>query len=371
MIKILHCIPSMGGGGAERQLCYMANQMSQTGLDVHVAYFQDGPNIQRLNLSRANVHRLACLNNYDPMIIYRLVKLIREIHPDIVQTWIPQIDILAGISSILTKAPFIISERASSLAYGNSWKDKLRIAIGKRADAIIANSNQGMDYWFDIIDKPMTTVIRNGIPFDEILHAPKLVLPSMQIDATNEVILFAGRYDQQKNLFNLLAALNQVLKTRDKAVAILFGNGPQKESLINLKDKYEVRDRIKILDYTRELWNWLKVADVFVSVSYFEGNPNTVLEAIASRCPVVISDIPEHREILNEDSSYFVPVSDTSAIAASIARVLDRPDEAKRKIENAFISVQDWSIESVAEKYTYFYNMLLNTKAKRTSKCAA
>ena len=360
MMRILHCIPSMGGGGAERQLCYMVEQMSRDGLDVHVAYFQDGPNVKRLNLSGAKIHHLTCINNYDPTIIYKIIKTTKKIHPQIIQTWIPQIDILAGISSILTKTPFIVSERVSSLAYGKGWKNRLRNAIGRRADAIIANSKEGINYWADKVKKPVLKIIANGIPFDEIINAKKISLPLMQIDESNEIIIFAGRYDKQKNLFNLLTALYQVLNERNKAVAIFFGDGPQKESLIDYKKKYEVRDRIKICDYSDKLWNWFKAADVFVSVSDFEGNQNTVLEAIASKCPVVISDIPEHKEILEEDSSYFVPVSDTKAIAKGIVKALSDPDEAQRKAQNAYNKIKDRSIESVANEYIRFYHTLLN-----------
>jgi len=93
------------------------------------------------------------------------------------------------------------------------------------------------------------------------------------------------------------------------------------DSQFNLKYKYEVRDRIKIVNYINKLWNWLKVANVFVSVSNYEGNPNTVFEAVASKCPAAISDIPEHREILDKNFSYFVPVSDTKAIAGGILKL--------------------------------------------------
>lgn len=362
-LKILHFIPSMGGGGAERQLCYIAEKMPLKGIDVHVAYFNEGPNSKRLYNSDAVVHKLSCRSNYDPMIIYNIVKTIRNINPHIIQTWIPQTDILAGLSSILTKTPLILSERNSSLAYKGGWKDNLRIVFGKRADAIIANSKEGINYWVEKVKRPVLKVIPNGIPFDEILQTPKISLSSMQIDESNEIIIFAGSYyDRQKNLFNLLKALQIVLHERCKAVAFFFGDGPQKKALINVKDKYEVRDRIKIMDYTGELWNWFKVANVFVSVSNYEGNPNTVLEAVASKCPVVISDIPEHREILDEDSSYFVPVSDIKAIKNGILKALSEPDEAKRKAENAYNKIKTWSTEAVADKYIEFYHKLLNQK---------
>lgn len=353
----------MGGGGAERQLCYLAEQMPLKGINFHVAYFKEGPNSKRLNNSGAVVHKLSCLNNYDPMIIYKVVKIIRSINPHIIQTWIPQIDILAGFSSVFLKFPLILSERNSSLAYSGGWKNRLRIAVGRRADAIIANSVEGINYWTDKVKRSLLTVIPNGIPFDEIFQTPKASLSSIQIDESNEIIIFAGSYyDRQKNLFNLLKALKIVLHVRHKAVAIFFGDGPQKEDIINIKEKYEVRDRIKIMDYTSELWSWFKVSNVFVSISNYEGKPNTVLEAVATKCPVVISDIPEHREILDEDSSCFVPVSDTKAIAYGIIKALSDPDEAQRKAENAYNKVKTWSTETVADKYIEFYYKLLNQK---------
>ena len=353
----------MGGGGAERQLCYLAEQMPLKGIDFHVAYFNEGPNSKRLYNSDAVVHKLSCRSNYDPMIIYKIAKITRKINPHIIQTWIPQIDILASLSSVFLKFPLILSERNSSLAYSGGWKDRLRISAGKRADAIIANSKEGINYWTDKVKRSLLTVIPNGIPFDEILQTPKASLSSMQIDESNEIIIFPGSYyDRQKNLFNLLKALQIVLHERHKAVAVFFGDGPQKEDIINIKEKYEVRDRIKIMDYTSELWSWFKVSNVFVSVSNYEGNPNTVLEAVASKCPAVISDIPEHREILDENSSYFVPVSDTKAIADGIIKALSDPDEAQRKAENAYNKIKTWSTETVADKYIEFYQKLLNQK---------
>ncbi len=358
-MRILHCIPSMGGGGAERQLCYISEQMSLLDHEIHIAYFQEGVNTKRLNIPKDRIHRLSCINNYDPMIIYKIVKIIREIKPHIVQTWMPQLDILAGIASILTSTPFILSERNSALSYSNNWKNRLRVGIGKRANAIIANSKKGINYWTNKVTKSKLKVIRNGIPFDEIALTPKALLQLMQIDESNEIILFAGRYDKQKNLCNLLDALRHVIEEREKTIAILFGEGPQKQSLIDLKEQYKVGDRIKILDYTTEFWNWLKVANLFISVSNFEGTPNTVLEAAASKCPLVVSDIPEHREFLDDNSSYFVPGADVIAISKGIIQALSNPVEANRRSVNAYNKIKDWSTKFVAKEYIIFYNTLL------------
>ncbi len=54
------------------------------------------------------------------------------------------------------------------------------------------------------------------------------------------------------------------------------------------------------------VWALMKKASVFVSLSAYEGCPNTVMEAMACGCPIIVSDIPEHREILDEQSALFV-----------------------------------------------------------------
>ena len=55
------------------------------------------------------------------------------------------------------------------------------------------------------------------------------------------------------------------------------------------------------------MWPLLKRADFLVSTSLFEGEPNAVLEAMECGCPLVVSDIPAHRELLGEDALYAAP----------------------------------------------------------------
>jgi len=62
----------------------------------------------------------------------------------------------------------------------------------------------------------------------------------------------------------------------------------------------------------------MKTASVSVSVSHVEGMPNAVIEAMAARCPLVVSEIPQHREILDDASARFVPLDDARATADAI-----------------------------------------------------
>lgn len=351
-MRILHCIPTMEGGGAERQLAYLAKGFVNTGWECHVALMKGGNNFDRLAASGAIVHQLTGAGNYDPRILSQLLGIIREVKPDVIQTWILQMDILGGLAAMLMRVPFVTTERVSAMHYKHGWKSSLRLFVGNRAITVIANSEAGRAYWTDNCgaDAPVH-VIRNIVPFEEIQAAPSFTPEPAWLLPEDELILFAGRYDAQKNLLNLASALKEVLSQRPTAVALLFGEGQLKDELIAVQQQSGFGNRLRVSGYTANLWSWLKRANVFVSVSRFEGNPNTVLEAVACRRPVVVSDIAEHREFLDERSAYFVPTSSPNAIADGILKALSHPDEAKRKAVSAHDKISHLSLEAITREY--------------------
>src|SRR3954470_17446255 len=103
----------MGGGGAERQLAYLARPLTDSGWQLHVALRTGGPNLQRLESGGAIVHRLRGARNHDPRLAWQLARVFRRVRPDIVQVWFVQMEVLGGIISELTKTPWVMSERSS------------------------------------------------------------------------------------------------------------------------------------------------------------------------------------------------------------------------------------------------------------------
>jgi glycosyltransferase involved in cell wall biosynthesis len=268
-------------------------------------------------------------------------------------------DVLGGLSAILTGIPFMISERSCSKAYAGNWKDKLRLFVGRRAVAIIANSESGKRYWQSLIPSGRFEVIRNGIPFSEIQRSCRATDEVTEVGAPTEVILWAGRYCPEKNPTMLLKAVRQVLTKRANAVVILFGEGPLKDDLSSMVKQYGLLDRIRIENFTSHLWSWMKRASLFVSTSLFEGSPNAVLEAVAAGCPLVLSDIPEHRELLHDDSAFFVSPTDPTAVAKGVIAALCDPGKAKRNAGVAYEELSKWSVETVADKYLHLYSAIL------------
>ena len=85
-------------------------------------------------------------------------------------------------------------------------------------------------------------------------------------------------------------------------VGILCGEGPQRSELEVMRHKLGLDADVHFTGHlpAASVWALMKKASVFVSLSAYEGCPNTVMEAMACGCPLVLSDIPAHREILDE-----------------------------------------------------------------------
>jgi glycosyltransferase involved in cell wall biosynthesis len=352
-VRILHLIPTFLGGGAERQLALMAGEHARQGVDVGIVYHRAGPNLELLKDAPTTLFPLAMRSNHDPLALWSIFRLIRSWRPDIVQTWLPQMDILGGVAARLAGVPHVLSERASALAYDNSWKLRMRRGLGCRARAVIANSKMGVDYWQTAGAHGQLHVVVNAItPFATgEVSAPRALRPPC--------LLSAGRLTAQKNLFHMVQAMTLALQAKPEPQAYLFGEGPQDAALRQMISQSGMTDRIRLMGYEKNLSPWYRHADVFVSVSDFEGNPNVVLEAASAGCPLVLSDIPEHREAIPADGALFVNGHDPQAIARALLEALTDRVAAARRAQAAKAAVAQLTVARQAAQYLRIYQTLL------------
>ena len=356
---ILHCIPTMEGGGAERQLVYLCRGLVERGWEAHVALLREGPNSRLLRESGAVVHPIRSWSHHDPFNILRICRLIRNIKPGLVHTWFAMMDIIGGAACLITGTPQIISERCSSEAHPGNFKDLLQIFAASGARAVVSNSSGGDEYWRGKYNGRLRRfVIPNALPLQEIERVPPVPNAVIGGHPGQKIVLYVGRFDHQKNLKNLVCALGRVA-VNETVAAFLCGDGPMRPAVERMIHEAGLSGRIFLPGYVMNIWSWMKRADVFVSVSLFEGMPNTVMEAMACGCPAVVSDIPQHREILDDDSAVFVSPSDPMSIAAGINRLLGDTEEAGRKVSCAKKRALQWSIQAMAERYERAYLEIL------------
>jgi glycosyltransferase involved in cell wall biosynthesis len=345
----------MDGGGAERQLTYLAAALRQLGVDTHVALASRGPNWDRLMATGATVHELPARCAHDPLLFARLFTTIGTVDPDLVQVWLRQMDILGGIAALIHRKPFILTERASEPAYPASLKHSMRRRVGGFASAVVANSEEGARYWRGRTGRhARTCVISNAVPVGEIVNTPA----ETTVRTGRKLVLFAGRMEPQKNIDVLLPALLVTLKTVD-CDAIFCGEGSLKRRIVEWIERNGLGARARVLGYTPNLWGLMKRASMLVSPALFEGIPNVVLEAMACRCPLVVSDIPEHREFLDESAACFARPDSPDDLAAAIARVFQDRQSARARADVAFARVERLNPAVIAQQYLDLYQNIL------------
>ena len=353
-LTVLHVIPSLVGGGAERQLVELAAALTVAGVDVHLAYLHGGPNLEAARRSGATLHLLSAASNHDPRVILQLRQLVKQLQPAVVQTWLLHADVFGGLAACWSGVPWLLSERSSAVMYEHGFKFKLRRWVGLRADGVVANSDGGLAYWRASGYRGMGEVIRNIVRAGRADH-----VPAGNRDARSPTVLAVGRLSEEKNYPLLLTALEQVFKARPDAVAIILGEGPERPLLeARIRASALLSGRVSLPGYVSDVARRLAAADAYVSLSRFEGTPNTVVEAVLHGCPLVLSDIPAHREWLSGQEARWVPLDEPLRIAQAITAELADPIGARARVAAARSHLEAWSGERIAAQFTALYQKL-------------
>jgi glycosyltransferase involved in cell wall biosynthesis len=356
-LRVLHLIPTLGSGGAERQVSLLLPRMQGNGVEMTICFHTEGSNLALMQHGDVSLRSLPLRSNHDPRLLADIKRAAGLIKPEIIQTWLPQMDVLGGLVARWMGIPHVLSERSSATMYmAGGWKNKLRVAIGKRAHAIIANSEGGLDYWRAQGARGCLHVVRNALSPPSLEPAP---LAQLGLE-DRRLLAAAGRLSHEKNVPVLVQAMALALAILPKHHAVIFGEGPERNATLALIAATGMSSRIHLGGYSSSLDGWLRAADVFLSASLVEGHPNVVIEAAAAGCPLVLSDIPAHREFAEGGSALFAPAIDATLLAEAVVKSVTNRQEAMVRAEHARALTQPLSVEAAALQHIEIYRYLLN-----------
>jgi glycosyltransferase involved in cell wall biosynthesis len=360
---ILHLIPTLEASGAENQLEYLSTELIRMGWTVHVSYLRPGSNAEPLRQAGTILHPIKHRSAYDLRIPLLIYSTIRAVRPAIVQTWLPMMDIAGGITSRIAGIPWILTERNTPPTRDVSLQFRLRFLLARFANAVVSNSRPADQRWSSKLpNRVLHSTIFNGIPFKRIQPAEAAKLSRFGLSDSKDLILYIGRlWKTQKNISNLLEAMRLTLE-QSNAVALVCGSGPLEAETRQFIERHALSGRMAAPGFVSPPWSLLKRASVFVSLSCYEGMPNTVMEAMASACPLVVSDISAHRELVDSSSALLVPAGDPHAAAQAILATLENPQAARARASNALALAKQWSIEKMATDYQALYEAVVNNR---------
>jgi N,N'-diacetylbacillosaminyl-diphospho-undecaprenol alpha-1,3-N-acetylgalactosaminyltransferase len=315
-----------------------------------------GPFCQNIELLGAHHESLGMARYVDPWadlaMLVRLVRLFREIRPDVVHTITIKPNTIGVLAASFAGVPRIVSQ-VPGLGYvfdsrntGRSMivraivKFLYRIAFRKVERVWFVNPDDFQDFLnWRLIAPGKGVVIRSaGV---SLSHYAPAQPGSPDNDKLREelgiprgwlVVLLAGRMIWSKGIREFVEAASIVSRDRENVMFILAGPlepgspDPVPEEYLRESEN----PHLKWLGFRTDMPRILQLADLVVLISsYREGVPTILLEALATGKPIITTETPGCREVVEAGSNgFFVPPHDRHALATAVQIVLD--DESLR-----------------------------------------
>jgi len=353
--RVLICIPTLGSGGAERQVRLLGRRLVARGIPLSLFSRMGEVDIRDMEAGGVRCFPIRAPGNHNPLMAIELWRALRTSRAAIVHSFLPQMDIVAGGWALLAGKLWLLSERSSPLAYCGGLKNAVRARLGRHAAAIVANSAAGLAVWPDARLHP---VIPNGLDLTAIDAAPSDREGERAVLAGRTVILSVARLAPEKKLDQLIEATALLSDRLPGLLTVLIGAGPEADALRALADRRGIGGHVHFAGYRADVWSWMKQASVFVGPSLFEGHPNAVLEAAAAGIPQILTDIPMHRDAVGDGGALFVPVGDAGALADAILVQIEGHERAADMAAAARAHVEPLSIERAADRFAALYRQL-------------
>jgi glycosyltransferase involved in cell wall biosynthesis len=341
-IKVLHLVASSRGGGAVHVRDLMLG-LDRTRFAVQVAMPEDGGNVRREDFEVAGIpfHQVDIATGFSIRALRQIRRLAAGV--DILHVHGARAAFLGRLAAISLgqRRPHIVytihgfaaphypqPRRGLLLAIERalaSFTDRFIAVCWAEREALltagVARPEQARVIWNGINVRHF-----HEVQVDRVLQRDALGIPT---DA--KVITTISRLYKPRDFDTLLLAFQKVVAAYPDTYLLIVGDGPYRPQIQALISRLNLTSRVALSGFRRDIPQVLAVSDIFVlSTALWEGLPLTVLEAMASGLPVVVSDVGGVREaVLHQETGILVPPKDHRALSEALSELLTNRSKAR------------------------------------------
>ncbi len=384
----MQLINSWALGGAEKIVAMLAMNIDRKRFEVlPCALERTGPIEEDLKASGVN-YRVLGLRRRSVLtgplfvadfwrVLEKLTETLKELSIDMVHAHLNQSTLLAILAARRAGVP-----RVCATIHNVVFHTKGRFnPKGWLMDAAINRVFSRADRIIGVCEEVTQKVrSRNIIPWERIVTIPNGIEPDefrfegdrnvlrqrLGLPIDRPVVVTVGRLTRQKGYPYLLAAL-ALIPAEKRPLTLLVGDGPDRSELESGTRAMGLAHDVRFPGNRRDVPALLAAADLFVLSSLWEGMPLTLLEAMASGLPSVVTAVGGNPGVVeNGESGLLVPAADERALAEAICSLLHDPrrreqmgQAARKQFERRF------SLRSFVEAHERLYEEMFNEDPKR------
>lgn len=332
-MRITFLLSSLEAGGSERVAATLCNTWAARGDRVTLVatysgggqgklFYEMSPAVEIVFLANTlNASRNKFVGYVQRMRALR--KLIIDREPDVIVSFLPNVNLSALVSSAFLGTPVIISERSDPSVYPFPWYAKLLCRWSYRFADVLAVQTESVatKAWHIYPGLKKVCAIPNPLPraMEDVSAAPM---------RARKVLLSLGRLSPEKQVGTLLQAFVGIASQFPDWDLHIYGDGPDKAMLEEHVRCERMDGRVLLKGPTATPWEVMANADVFAMVSAYEGFPNALLEAMAVGLPCVVFDCPSGPREISCDgrNAMLVPLNDQARLREALISLMEDGD---------------------------------------------
>lgn len=317
-LKVLHLINNLSSGGAENALINYLNYDNN-----NINYLFRLSNISKNNilLKQKNVIDLnpEATLRYGLLTFIKLYQQVKANKPDIIHAHLFASFYIAAILSLFVKTKFVVTEHSLSNSRRKLGFKTIEKFIYSRFHSIISVSEEvsgSLSKWLNQNNKINLVVIPNAINIKHFLNPEKYDLKEeLSLNEKDIIIMVVARLTKEKNL---MVAIKSMTYLPLNYKLVLIGEGPQKPLLKDKIKELGLDAQVTMMGFRANIASLLSNADIFLLPSSEEGFGISVLEAVASKRRILLSDIPTFINLYKEINPIYFKVDSPSDLAIKI-----------------------------------------------------
>lgn len=367
-LNLLHVISGLGVGGAEKLLIDLVKFADKNVFNVFVCYVTRGQDRLEDEIRKQAV-QVFCLGRRRKtpgfFALFGLIKIIIDKKIDIVHTHLKGADICGRIAGFLTKRPVIISTKHNTFNEKYYYTVLNRILATATTDKVVVVSKKVREFCLNVdrVPSKKLLLIYNGVNCADF---------EANDDSRDSYPTFGtvASFIEQKGHGFLLEAVAMVKRKHPDIKLLLVGEGILKGKMEEMCEALDLQENVMFLGDRSDVPDLLSRMDFFVLPSLWEGLPISLLEASASKLPVIATKVSGSEEVvIDGKTGILVPPGDPSALSLAITWMIENRkkakamgDEGRKRVKENF-NIRT-AVKTYEELYEYIYKYKLSSKKK-------